>query len=326
MCRAMGWISIAATLAVAACGGGGLEQAADGDASASSGGDDGGGPTTLPPSSMTTAAATSDAMTDTSDGMDSSLPTSTDPTASASSGDPTGDTGGDESGPADTGESSDGPSTSTGVLPDCVDQDEGNTYPLEQTGSTTAAADDIDPGCGNGQGSDIALRWTAPATGTYVVHTIGSEFDTILSVRSECDGDELACNDDIDGGDFDSALTVDLVQDQSILIVVDGANGATGEFTLHVTWEGYGNCLDFPLAIACGPSESCFSNAEIGVCGEFNCTGVADCPAAPPSGNAPVVCRDIGGTPSIDDCGLDCSGGQTCPTGMSCLGNGICYW
>jgi hypothetical protein len=320
MCRALEHRAFVWTLALGACGGGGLEQAADGNDGESSSGDDGVGPTTLPPMMTTASATTMDGTMGGGDATDTSAPTTGDPTT-ATTTDPGEDTGSDGSGP---GESSDGASATTG-LGDCADQDEGSTYPLVVTGSTTGRADDITPGCGTGDGPEIVIRWTAPAAGTYVVDTIGSSFDTILSVRSDCDGSEIACDDDIEAGDLDSALTVELLEDESVVIVVDGSNGS-GDFVLHVTWQGYGNCLDFPLEVVCGPGEACFSNASIGVCGVFQCEDVGDCPPPPPDGTAVVVCRDIGGTPRIDDCGLDCSGGATCPTGMSCQGNDICYW
>lgn len=324
MCRALEHRAFVWTLALGACGGGGLEQAADGNDGASSSGDDGVGPTTLPPMMTTASATTMDGTMGGGDATDTSAPTTGDPTTSAGTTDPGEDTGTDGSGPGDTGESSDGATATTGVR-DCADQDEGSTYPLVVTGSTGGRADDITPGCGAGDGPELVIRWTAPAAGTYVVDTMGSSYDTILSVQSDCDGSEIACDDDIDGGNLDSALTVDLLEDESVVIVVDGANGS-GDFVLHVTWQGYGNCLDFPLEVVCGPDEACFSNASIGVCGVFQCEDVGDCPPPPPDGTAVVVCRDIGGTPSIDDCGLDCSGGATCPTGMSCAGNDICYW
>jgi hypothetical protein len=64
---------------------------------------------------------------------------------------------------------------------------------------------------------------------------------------------------------------------------------------------------------------------SIGVCGRA-CDDVCDCWAAPASGDAPVTCRSL---VEGDDgtCVLDCTGGQTCPDGMSCLDAlGICVF
>jgi hypothetical protein len=55
---------------------------------------------------------------------------------------------------------------------------------------------------------------------------------------------------------------------------------------------------------------------SIGVCG-LSCTDVCDCWAPPADGDAPVACQSL--APGDDGtCVLDCSGGQTCPSGMSC--------
>jgi hypothetical protein len=324
MCRALGWTVITGwLLAAAACGDGGLEQAGGDESSSGEPGD--GGPTTLPPM-LTTAGAS---MTGMDDGESTSAAGTGDPTAASSSEDP-GDSDASASSTADDSAAStdDGAATTTGAL-DCAEHDAGSAYPLTVAETTVGASDDFTPSCGRGQGEDVAIRWTAPAAGTYLVDTMGSSIDTILAVFSDCDGPEIGCDDDIalnDGGlDFDSALPVTLEQDESILIVVDGTNNAAGEVVVHVTWHAYGNCLDYDLAAACGPGEACFSNGAIGVCGVPFCDSVAECPDAPPDGTAPVVCRNLGGDPPAD-CGLDCSGGQTCPTGMTCAAGNLCFW
>jgi hypothetical protein len=38
-----------------------------------------------------------------------------------------------------------------------------------------------------------------------------------------------------------------------------------------------------------------------------------------------VLCEDVTADDE-PDCVLDCSAGQTCPTGMVCFGNNICVW
>ncbi len=66
-----------------------------------------------------------------------------------------------------------------------------------------------------------------------------------------------------------------------------------------------------------GPTEG--SN----VCMIRDCVDDCDCFNAPPSGDAPSVCRETlkgGGTA----CVLACDAGQTCPDGMTCDG-GICF-
>jgi hypothetical protein len=85
---------------------------------------------------------------------------------------------------------------------------------------------------------DRAHRWIAPAPGTYVIDTNGTEFDTILYVRSSCAGANLACNDDIDTEAmmYTSRVTVTATTaGQEFIIVVDGfTTGDQGAFTVNV--------------------------------------------------------------------------------------------
>ena len=68
-------------------------------------------------------------------------------------------------------------------------------------------------------------------TGLFRFHTIGSSFDTLLSLRSEtCTGVELACDDDM--GESSSWVQIELNEQQAIVLVVDGWGGAEGDFVL----------------------------------------------------------------------------------------------
>jgi hypothetical protein len=92
----------------------------------------------------------------------------------------------------------------------------------------------------------------------------------------------------------------------------------------------YGDCANGGLDACMAESlPQCLQDdpnmPSIGVCGRA-CDDVCDCWAAPASGDAPVTCRPL---VEGDDgtCVLDCSGGQTCPDGMSCLDAlGICVF
>lgn len=71
--------------------------------------------------------------------------------------------------------------------------------------STTAAAaeaGDPAPGCGNrSRGRSVWYRYTASGTGTLLVNTFGSTYDTILAAYAgTCDAlSQIACNDDDTG-------------------------------------------------------------------------------------------------------------------------------
>jgi len=90
--------------------------------------------------------------------------------------------------------------------------------------------------------------------------------------------------------------------------------------------EGWGSCVD---SGSCGVNDTCIVDdpmmVTLGVCSTEDCSGPADCPAAPATGTAPVTCGSVVAAPP-DECYLDCSGGQTCPDGMDCAFNFLCMW
>ena len=116
------------------------------------------------------------------------------------------------------------------------------------TGSTAGG------GAGNLRGScastdaasEVVFRWTPNASGAARISTCsGSEttFDTVLYVRSaSCTaGAEVACNDNRNscrttqnGKPAGSRIDMNVVAGQTYFIVVDGANGAAGDFLLTV--------------------------------------------------------------------------------------------
>ncbi len=94
-----------------------------------------------------------------------------------------------------------------------------------------------DASCGDGAGkaTEVTYGFSAPHTGSYLVETSGSGYDTLLYVRDgSCTGPELMCDDD-GGGRATSALRLDLERDQRVVIVVDGFDGAAGDFRLAIT-------------------------------------------------------------------------------------------
>ena len=88
-------------------------------------------------------------------------------------------------------------------------------------------------------GSDRAFTYQAPEAGNYLVHTVGSQFDTVLSVfDGPCGGNRIVCNDDALGWDpegGESAVKVELTAGQEVTIVVDSFGSSGGEFTLAIT-------------------------------------------------------------------------------------------
>ena len=122
------------------------------------------------------------------------------------------------------------------VVIDCEDEDLAGAVGDAVTSGNTAAEDnDFDATCGGSGGNDRTIEFVAPAAGTYVFSTAGSDYDTKLSLLANCDPlSQLACNDDFDFTP-QSQLTIDLALGQAILVVVDGYNGATGNWVLNIT-------------------------------------------------------------------------------------------
>ena len=111
-----------------------------------------------------------------------------------------------------------------------------------------------------GRGREQVYRFVPETSGTYCANTFGSEYDTVLYIRSECADPEteLVCNDDFDG--IRAAVTFEAEAQEPLFIFADSFRGRPGTYTLKVT-EG-----------------SCTLNYE--VCtrpGDDDRNGLADC-------------------------------------------------
>lgn len=86
---------------------------------------------------------------------------------------------------------------------------------------------------------DAVYAWTAPFAGPFTFDTMGSGFDTVLTVRSgSCTGTALACNDDIGGGVQASQVSVTLGAGQTVILAVEGYGASQGTFVLNVSAGG----------------------------------------------------------------------------------------
>lgn len=125
------------------------------------------------------------------------------------------------------------------------------------TGSTAEATTDGSSTCGDtGSSPDVWFRYTAAEAGEVTFDTVGSSYDTVLSVHTGCPAEgrdvELACNDD-SGGTLQSAVTLGMASGEQVWIRISGSSGASGSFELNVdhfqglagtiTREGTGEAL-----------------------------------------------------------------------------------
>jgi subtilisin family serine protease len=85
--------------------------------------------------------------------------------------------------------------------------------------------------------TSVWWSWTSPADGVATISTLGSDFDTVLTVYTGAGITELievAGNDDIVWGHPQSGVTFDAVSGGIYQIRVDGLNGDTGTINLTV--------------------------------------------------------------------------------------------
>ena len=169
-------------------------------------------------------------------------------------------------------------------------------------GNTDNGARAITLGCSS---TDLApesvFHYRADHAARVVFDTNGSDFDTVLGVRTGCDqaGTEFVCNDDNGGGGSWSQVAVDLNANEDYFVIVDGYDGTSGAVTVNATEQFAEICG--PNGDGCAAGEACFTTrcaaVPAGLCAdaialrrEIPVSGVID-------GNTPS------NVPSVGDCG-----------------------
>jgi hypothetical protein len=129
-------------------------------------------------------------------------------------------------------------------------------------GDTSSAEDGIAGSCGGIGAPELTWAWMAPSTDTWTFDLTGSgrNVDTALYALADCDGAELACNDDISGPQ--SAITLDLTAGDEVVLVADGVGGSTGAVQLNV--EPLSSCPDADIASTVGPAVASGNNLAQG--------------------------------------------------------------
>jgi hypothetical protein len=93
---------------------------------------------------------------------------------------------------------------------------------------------------GNAGGRSVWWTWTAPFSGTAVIDTLSSSFDTLLAVYTGSAVSALSAvsngaNDDSPAGNtLTSKVTIAVTAGTTYQVAVDGYNGASGNVTLHL--------------------------------------------------------------------------------------------
>ncbi len=99
------------------------------------------------------------------------------------------------------------------------------------SGNTCGMASDYSGTCGAGSGGDAVFSFTLAAPTRVLLNTMGSDFDTSMSLRNAATA-ELNCNDDA-GGTAQSQLDVMLAAG-TYYVIVDGYSSGCGNYVLNL--------------------------------------------------------------------------------------------
>lgn len=173
--------------------------------------------------------------------------------------------------------------TPTPTARPCVDADIGHQLPARYFGFSIEVSNQHHASCAAQPFVQRVFRFTAPRDGYYIFDTFGAANDTVLFARAgDCDGEELACNDDADESAGTSRLILSLAAGSSTVVFV-GTTSETSAFQLNVAREGDVPCIG-----------DCDGNARVAINDLILLVGVAL------GDNAPTVCAaSAGGTVDI---------------------------
>ncbi|WP_437999165.1 MXAN_6577-like cysteine-rich protein [Sorangium sp. So ce185] len=127
------------------------------------------------------------------------------------------------------------------------------TLPQSVHGDTWALGDALVASCGSLDTPDASYAFTAPHAGRFIFDTTGSSFDTVLELRSgTCTGSMISCNNN-NASEKTSRVVANLTAGQTVVAIVDGAEGEYGPFTLNVSEYVPPPCPEFVLDAATFP-------------------------------------------------------------------------
>lgn len=113
----------------------------------------------------------------------------------------------------------------------------------QQIGDSAQATTDGAASCVVQSSKDVWYKFVSPFFGPVVIDTLGSSFDTVLSLHTACPGtaaNETACDDDSAG--IQAQLDTYVVLNQELYVRLAGFNNESGAYVLNVaaggTFEG----------------------------------------------------------------------------------------
>ena len=171
-----------------------------------------------------------------------------------------------------------------------------------ETGSTTGAGNNYSSNC-NGTGADVVYAFTLTESVLATFSLEGSNYDTVLSIRSDCENSasELSCNDDTFGYQSYVQLPLD---PGTYSVIIDGFGGESGNYNLEYAFAA-DPCVPDP----CGSVQECVPSGDW-------MTYTCECPSGtlPFEGGCvddpcePNLCTDV----NQNRCVPDLPGAYTC--------------
>jgi hypothetical protein len=134
-----------------------------------------------------------------------------------------------------------------------------------------------EPVAGGGGSNSVWWRWTPSSSGSATIDTIGSDFDTYLSVYTgtSLSALTLVAQDDDSGGSLMSRVTFSAVSSQTYFVAVTGFNSGSGNIRLN--WQVSGSDSSGPiLSITSHSNEQTVSASSITVSGTATDSGRGD--------------------------------------------------
>jgi C1A family cysteine protease len=123
------------------------------------------------------------------------------------------------------------------------------------TATATVAADDPTPSCGNGRKNrSVWYKYTPSVSGTAVIDTFGSNYDTVLSAYTGACGSftSVGCNDESSGG-HQSKITLNVTAGTTYYLMVSSYTSSGGTLQFNLTGPApviYAPCGNLPARIS----------------------------------------------------------------------------
>ncbi len=166
---------------------------------------------------------------------------------------------------------------------------------------------------------DAVYTWTAPSAGAFTFDTVGSSFDTLLTIHDgACMGAVLGCNDDIvNGTNTASRLTLTLAAGQTVAIAIEGYGTNSGSYVLNISRGAAdaGAPVDAGSAVDAGAVDPCGGVTTDGRCA--SATIIEYCSVSTGSGAPPSLQRFT--CAPGERCFVDSGGAATCVAAGSCI-------